>query len=707
MNVADTVAKLEAIRGPVPHVLILDWETFYSSEVSVKTLGVEGYVRHPEFQIIGVGLKLNDEPSVWLTEEEFRAWAEGVPWARVAVVCHNTAFDAFILAEIFGIHPGFLVDTMSMARLTDGAMGVALAALAQKYRLGKKGDELKETKGLRLEQFPPDLLQRFILYCLQDVDLTHRLLKALRARVPKSELWAIDTTLRMGTQPQIELDQQLLMMAAEEERAKKRALLLEIAESGAFTFTGDPLEGLRAVIASRPRFRHLLERLGVDVPLKAGKRGLIPAFGKDDPGFKDLLNHSDERVQVLCEARVAVTSRIVETRAEKLAAIGRRGRLPVLLRYCGAHTHRFSGDGGVNLQNLNRKGPLRRSLMAPPGHVFVVADSGQIEARVNAWNAGEAGVLETFRRNDADKDGDFYSDEGSHFFGYKLSKKDTPNERQVAKILCLALGYSMGLNKLAGSLLAGFMGAPPVQFTQKDVEKFGVDVKAFTHHLVTRVDEWDAPVQVLRPNWEKLRAIYKTPKRISLREAVIHWAVSLRFLLAYRERNARIARNWKDFNNALPLLADPRGAFGVPRARVGKVEIMREAIRLPSGLVLHYDKVNGKEVIDPDSYTGKSTKYSYTDGREWKRVYGGLLTENVVQSMARDIIVEQMLAARAAGLRVVTTTHDEIVCVVPERESKVALETLLTIMRTPPHWCADLPLNADGGIAARYGDAKP
>ena len=84
-----------------------------------------------------------------------------------------------------------------------------------------------------------------------------------------------------------------------------------------------------------------------------------------------------------------------------------------------------------------------------------------------------------------------------------------------------------------------------------------------------------------------------------------------------------------------------------------------------------------------------------------KKIYGGLLTENIVQALARIVVGKQLLAI-AKRYKVATTTHDEIVAVVPEAEADDGMAFMLDVMRTPPDWCADLPLNAEGGFAREY-----
>ena len=77
------------------------------------------------------------------------------------------------------------------------------------------------------------------------------------------------------------------------------------------------------------------------------------------------------------------------------------------------------------------------------------------------------------------------------------------------------------------------------------------------------------------------------------------------------------------------------------------------------------------------------------------------IVHNCVQRLARDIIAEHMLKIGARH-RVVTMTHDEIVCCVPDRQAESCYEFMGEVMATPPVWAPGLPLDSAGGWAKNY-----
>lgn len=120
----------------------------------------------------------------------------------------------------------------------------------------------------------------------------------------------------------------------------------------------------------------------------------------------------------------------------------------------------------------------------------------------------------------------------------------------------------------------------------------------------------------------------------------------------------------------------------------------------PNGLVLTYPDL--KKSVNKES--GK-VEYTYAQRRARDKVYGSKVFQRCTQSLARDIMAE-IIVSISKQYHVLGTVHDEVLLLVPEDHAEAALEELLKIMRTPPVWAPDLPLDAEGGIGDSYGDAK-
>ncbi len=271
----------------------------------------------------------------------------------------------------------------------------------------------------------------------------------------------------------------------------------------------------------------------------------------------------------------------------------------------------------------------------------------------------------------------------------KLSKKETPLERQISKSMILGLGYGLGPFKFATELLKGMLGADPVQFKREDAAKFNVDVEAFEHREHGRSGVTCG---------ERVEEMITFGARLSYADLLIHTAVADHFVRLYRERNPKIKNMWYACNEALRVMAEPRDDGGRVRMRLGCLDVVRHGLVKPNGLMLQYPGLTKTK----DGYRYRGGK----SGREFVKAYGGLITENVVQSLARDVVMEQTLWVRSEGYKIGTTTHDEIVAVVREGEGETALAKMIGHMRTPPLWCQRLPLNAEGGFGKSYGAVK-
>ena len=617
-------------------IVTIDFETYYGDEYTLSKMTTEAYVRDPRFEVIGVGIKVNNYPCDWFsgTHAQIKKFLHGLDYSHRAILCHHAAFDGAILSWHFGVKPKFWLDTLSMARpLHNVTVGGSLAKLVAYYGINAKGDEVLATKGKRRGDFTPEELDRFGKYCINDANITKQLFDKLKRGFPVTELMVIDQTLRMYIEPRIVLDVPLLEQHLVEVRLRKEQLL---AASGLTTET----------IMSNIRFAAVLGELGVDPPTKISPRtGQVAyAFSKTDKGLTDLLDHPDEQVQTVVAARLGVKSTIEETRTENLLGVAQRGALPVMLNYYGAHTGRFSGGDKLNLQNLPSRGnnTIRRALKAPPGHVVLACDSSQIEARGVAYTAGQEDLVEAFRQKR-----DVYSEFASEVYDRTITKGDKV-ERFVGKTCILGLGYGMGAEKLRRTL---------------EIGQGGISVKIDIHE-------------------------------------------AQRIVAVYRRKNWKITELWQKCGNMLGAMVRGHSGELTPWLPYGP-----DGMVLPSGFKLGYPllRMEGSGfvyVADQRSFRNAMTNkvVPETDAKvEWTKIYGGKVTENLIQALAAVVIREQMVRI---GQRypLVCQVHDEIVVVVPEAQAEEAQRFVEAEMSTAPKWAPGLPVACESGFASNYGD---
>ena len=411
------------------NIICCDFETYYDMKTyTLKKMTTEEYIRDPQFQVIGVAVKVNNGETDWAsgTHKEIRDFLRTYDWDNAMLVCQNTAFDGFILSEIFGIHVKRYADTMLMAKAIHGFDAPAsLKALAELYGVGQKGTEVISADGMRREDFTEEELSAYGDYCINDVELTHQIFDMMvRNGFPKKEMQLIDLTLKMFVRPKLVLDQRLLSEHLETIRGTKEALLAE---------SGCTVEDLM----SNMKFAELLESFGVVVPKKisptTGKETY--AFAKKDAEFLALQEHEDFKVQAIVAARLGVKSTLEETRTERLLGIAERGPIPVPLAYYAAHTGRWGGSDKINFQNFPSRGEnagkIKNAILAPEGYVLIDSDSSQIEARVLAWLAEQEDLVLAFREGR-----DVYKIMASAIYG-KPVEEITKSERFMGKTVVL------------------------------------------------------------------------------------------------------------------------------------------------------------------------------------------------------------------------------------------------------------------------------
>jgi DNA polymerase len=176
------------------------------------------------------------------------------------------------------------------------------------------------------------------------------------------------------------------------------------------------------------------------------------ALAKNDEGFIALTEHEDTFIQHLCSVRLGTKSTIEESRIQRFIDVAARNgnRMPVPLKYYGAHTGRWAGSDKINFQNLpsrdKKKKALKNAVVAPDGYVVINSDSSQIEARILVWLAGQTDVVQMFAEGR-----DVYSEFATKVYGKQISKAD-PTERFVGKTCILGLGYGTGAAKLQHTL---------------------------------------------------------------------------------------------------------------------------------------------------------------------------------------------------------------------------------------------------------------
>lgn len=614
--------------------IFIDYETFYSNEYSLRKMTPVEYVLDPRFECIGAAIKEGvDGESYWVDGDDLPHFFKDNKPEHTALVSHNALFDACITAWKYNYVPKLTVDTLGIARATLGhrLKSLSLANVALALGIGAKGDTIHKVIGMNAAAIKAaGLYDSYIQYALNDADICAEIYRklVLSKVFPVNELVVMDMVLRCAIQPQFLLDPNVLALHHHTIKTSKDHLLARVGVA-------------KEDLMSNDKFAVALRNLGVEPPMKTslvtGKEAY--AFARTDPEFIALEEHDNPEVQTLVAARLGHKSTLEETRTERLTSISRlrwpgtlQGKLPIPLRYSGAHTHRLSGDWSLNMQNLPRGGALRRAVIAPPDHKVVAADASQIEARMAAWICGQVDLVQQFANKE-----DVYSTFASRIFERPITKADK-TERFLGKTCILGMQYGVGWEKF-----------------QKTV---------------------------------KLQSKAQSGQTIDLSDAD-----AMRIVNLYRTTYAAIPATWKLLNSAIGTLAGNGGSFSI-----GPCVFSAGEVSLPSGLKLKYHKLRHED-----------GGWIYEYGGKIKRLYGGALLENIVQALARIVVMDTATRLRPKlarlDIQLALQVHDELVYVVPDDLTHIVTKLLLDEMRIPPSWAPTLPLDAEADCGPSYGDA--
>ena len=189
----------------------------------------------------------------------------------------------------------------------------------------------------------------------------------------------------------------------------------------------------------------------------------------------------------------------------------------------------------------------------------------------------------------------------------------------------------------------------------------------------------------------KLRDAVKSGSGTDLGEAEAKRIVDL-----YRQTYTGVTAFWKTCSRAIKAIADD-DEFTFGREGLYVVDGKR-GVKLPSGLYMQYPQLENVKDIESGE---EGYKYKLRNG--YDRLYGGKLTNNLVQGTARCIMSEAMVRI-AKRYQIALSIHDALYIVVPESEAQDALDYLIEEMCKPPLWMPDIPLAAEGGWGRSIAD---
>lgn len=645
----------------------IDIETYSSNDL--PSCGVYKYVEAEDFTILLFAYSVDGGPVTCCDFAQGEELPEEILAAlrdpKVVKTAFNAAFERICISKYYGWP---LMDPAqwrcTMVRAARMGLPLSLGQCGEVLKLAdgkmKEGAALiryfscptRKKDGTIVRHLPsdaPDRWEVFVKYNIRDVEVEQAILKIVRRLEPADfdeELYTVD---QLINDRGVMIDRQLVDNAARFDEEYKQHLLAEAKELSGMDNPNSPSQ-----------IKEYLQKVTGQVFQSLNKKSL------DD--IEDSLKYWPKARKVL-----ALRREMGKTSNKKYCAMQQcvcsDGRIHGLLQFCGAaRTGRWAGRL-VQVQNLpqnhlqdldyarnlvkagdledfelNYGNPtqvlselIRTAFVAKPGCTFHVCDFSAIEARVIAWLAGETWVLDVFR-----KGGDIYCATASQMFGVPVEKHGANAElRQKGKIAVLALGYGGGVSALEA------MGGSRMGLSQQEEKDI---------------------------------------------------------MLRWREANPKIVKLWKVIELAAIRALQTGETITINRG----IEVGRHwgclTIKLPSGRTICYPRAS-IGVERNDGWRGDHPIIEYEGlnqiTKKWEKIrtYGGKLTENVVQSIARDILGIVILRAYRESLNIVFHIHDEIIV---EAEADQTLKDVEKLFSEPISWCTDLPLKGAGYSTPYY-----
>lgn len=644
-------------------ILTIDFET--RSECDLKTAGPWKYAEHPSTRILCLGIKVDGFPAnLWWPE-----WTgqEGISLSTLAdllkearyIYAHNAEFET----AMWGLMPiplplekvrctAAMAAYHALPRSLDNcakALGLSAGKDAEGYKLMMKmckpQKERKTGEKFWIEDSAS--LQRLGEYCKQDCEVEYEVCRRLR-QLPEmeQEVWRVDQIInRRG----VAIDTTLVREA------------MRVGEEQQDRFKAE----MKALVGCSPN------QVAEIVKWVNAEGAPLNELTKDSV-LKALAGELPPKVRRVLEIRQSSA----RTSAKKYAAMEKRvsadGRARSLFMYHAATTGRWGGKS-IQPQNMPSRGVIsdpdeaikvisrgasaeeieflwgdtmqvlssctRGAIIAPPGKDLICSDYSAIEGRVLAWVAGEEFILEAYRNGD-----DLYKIAASVIY-HKPKESITKAERQIGKISELSSGYSGG-HRAFTAMAKGY----------------GID----------EIPEDEA------------------------KEIVKAW----------RENRPKTVAFWRDIQTAAMNAIENPGSLYICQKTIWGVKDGYLCCKLPGGRTLRYPNPSIGEKIAPWD-TEKTIPvinfWGVDINNHWTQLetYGGRLTENVVQAIARDLLAEAMVRIERHGkYQIVLHIHDEICSEVIE--GKGDLEEYNELLTRLPAWAIGLPLEAEGWIGKRY-----
>lgn len=636
-------------------LLFLDFETYYDADYSLRKMPTPNYILDDRWETIMCSVAEGKEKARIIDGPDFEKFIAGYDPATTATVTFNSLFDNSILAWRYGFVPHLMFDAMGMARALRGHIlsGASLEVVAKTLKVGQKLHTVHDVKGMRRQDIVYNgLWPAYCDYCRQDTDLMSGIFWQLLPEFPRSEWRVMDLVIRCAVEPRFMLDTDLLRRHLATTRANKETLLQQAGVQ-------------KDDLMSTAKFTKMLQDRGITVELKQsptlnkdGTPRMIPAFAKTDSFMEELCADSDPVVAAMAAARLGHKSTLEETRCEKLLSIAElpwhKCKLPIVQQQVQA------GQTNINLIPI----PLRYGA----AHTHRLAgDWG-----MNMQNMPRGSNLRKAIMS---------------MPGYSVITADLAQiEARLVAWICQALALLKNFRDYDQKL-----GPDPYSIFATAVFGFVVDKDLHpVHRFIGKTGVLGLGYGCGAEHFFEMVGKLARAMKVDLTAVNFTEQLALTTVRTYRNINNTIPRGWKTLDGLLQA----SWLMGAP-GNFGPLTFSHGQVMGPNGLAMRY--------LPARTADGE---LGYRHGKKVAKMYGAKMMENLIQFLARIIIMNVALRLEGRGLRFALQAHDELVFIVRDEDVITAKAIIHQEMTRAPSWARDLPLEASVGVGKSYGAAK-
>lgn len=730
-------------------IVTLDFETAYQStkknglldaSYSLKSLTYEEYLFHEHYKALGVGIKIDSNPTVYYRDAEIEeAVADAFSGDRpILLLCHNTLFDGAILSWKYGLVADRYVCTLALSKSLWPGQSHSLDNLL--IRLFPDDDSKRKTHELEtidgVWTLNPEQDKAIEGYCINDVEQTFAAFVELYRYIPEEELEVLDLTLRMFIVPGFQLDTSKIenyLADLQQERAETLTQIHEqqdmetVVEAAALEAEGwlrtTEFHAINFIDEAIRTWKHH-SGMAARKPRKKDTEAIQAIMDWQDEHYEDfppVFTLLAWRLYYKDAVRgVELTDKVLSGADTFAAFLHYRYGIKVPRKASPTPKNKNNtswalAKDDLEFLDLQKQYPDHRTLFNAKVLVSSTIEAGRAKrllvhsGALDGWLAAPLNYCGALTKRWS----------GTNKVNFQNFGRKSP----IRRALLAPEGYQVGvvdLSNIESRVLAWFAQCEVLNdaYAQErdlynefasiiyerpiDRKRTAIDNETGKEIIPDYVEGLVGKVCILGlgygMGWRTLQTTF-AKGAMGAPQLFFDDEFCQKIVHNYRGSYPEIKNAWDQAQQVIFDMTDPN----IQPYSWGCIQVEYRRLKLPNGHYLNYHKL--RQAVGPDD---SNAQFQYWNGDFWKNLYGGLLIENVIQALSRIIMAWHMVEVnrqlKKVNGRVLLTVHDEVVFIAPTCVIDRSVDMCIETMRQPLPWCADgsLTLDAEGGFAKNY-----